>query len=93
MKILIKDQQFYGEVQSVHCRCTISAQLQVKSVQSSQVLSDVHKHTPTSSAGVSLRLEFPVGKGSLLELGDEALEVCFCSFSHLIAIPSWTVGV
>lgn len=66
---------------------------QIKSVQSSQVHHDMHKHTPTGSAGVSLRLEFPVGKGSLLELRDETLEVRFCSFGHLIAIPSWTVWV
>lgn len=38
-------------------------------------------------------LEFPVGKGSLLELRDEALEVRLGPLCHLIAVPARTVGI
>lgn len=66
-----------------------------------QVHRDMHKHThrrtPTgNSPGMSLSwrvLEFPIGKGSLLELRDKTLEVRLCPLCHLITVPAGAVGI
>lgn len=38
-------------------------------------------------------LEFPVGKGSLLELRDEALEVRLGPLGHLVSVPPGAVWI
>lgn len=50
-----------------------------------------HKHTRTHCC--TSVLEFPSGKGPFLKLRDEALEVCFGSLGHLVAVPAGAVRV